>query len=75
VAAMQAGDEVWLPGGEGRDVSRRQEAALQQGLLIFAVKLENPDQDILSGLDQCVHFQIFLAFRGADLLPRPSPRW
>jgi hypothetical protein len=53
----------------------RQEAVPQQGLLIFAIKLESPDQGILSGLDQCFHFRIFLAFRGADLLPRPSPRW
>jgi hypothetical protein len=47
----------------------------QEYLLIFPVQLVNPDQGILSGLDHCIHFRIILAFRGADLLPRPSPRW
>jgi hypothetical protein len=72
---MEAGGQVGLLGSEGWDVVCRQEAVPQQGLLIFAIKLESPDQGILSGLDQCFHFRIFLAFRGADLLPRPSPRW
>ena len=40
----------WLA-GEGGNVLGGQQTAAQQGLLVFAIKHENLDQSVLSGLE------------------------